>query len=73
MCQVTFRRCSWRKTEEEHGGRANNRVFNCQFAVTRLLTEFRGSLLNILETHRFRIPQLSAGVRRPLGATLKST
>ena len=67
---------SRRKTEDEHGERANHRVCNCQFAFTRLPTEFRDSFLNILETRRFRIPQLSAGVTRPLGvgtATIKST
>ena len=67
---------SRRKTEDEHGERANHRVFNCQIAFTRLLTEFRDSLLNMLEIHRFHIPQLSGGVTRPLGvdtATLKST
>src|SRR5258706_5334938 len=46
-----------KKTENEHGERATRHVFNCQFAIARLLAEFRNSLLDIQESHRLRIPQ----------------
>src|SRR5258706_14497599 len=46
-----------KKTENEHGERATRHVFNCQFAIPRLLAEFRDSLLDIQESHRLRIPQ----------------
>ena len=49
------------KSEEEHGERATHHVFNCQFAITRLLAKFRDSLLDILESHRLCIPQHRRG------------
>lgn len=46
-----------RKTENEHGKSATRHIFNGQFAIARLLAEFRDPFLDIQESHPLCIPQ----------------